>query len=79
MPSVKGVQGNFFAITPFEINFKGVTRGDFGIHNDVNRANSPGSSGCIVFLFDLGWTRFQESMTTIRNSGVEQIPLIVEH
>ena len=43
---VKGVEGNGYAITPFEVVTKqGVKRSDLLIHKD---ANAPGSLGCIV-------------------------------
>jgi hypothetical protein len=54
--AVKGVQGNAYAITPFELETnKGVTRSDVMIHND---ANVPGSMGCIVLEGD--GTEFDE-------------------
>jgi hypothetical protein len=47
---VKGVEGNGYAITPFELETsKGVKRSDVLIHND---ANGPGSMGCIVLEGD---------------------------
>jgi hypothetical protein len=47
---VRGVEGNGYAITPFELETKqGVTRSDVMIHND---ANVPGSMGCIVLEGD---------------------------
>ncbi|MBD2771993.1 hypothetical protein [Iningainema tapete] len=43
---VKGVEGNGYPITPFEVKTKdGGTRSDLLIHKD---ANIPGSMGCIV-------------------------------
>jgi hypothetical protein len=43
---VKGIDGDAYAITPFEVRTKdGVTRSDLMIHKD---ANVPGSMGCIV-------------------------------
>jgi hypothetical protein len=43
---VKGVEGNGYQITPFEVRTKsGVERSDLLIHKD---ANVPGSMGCIV-------------------------------
>ena len=42
----KGVEGNGYPITPFEVITKaGVKRSDLLIHKD---ANAPGSLGCIV-------------------------------
>jgi hypothetical protein len=50
LTSVRGVQGNAYAITPFELPTNGgVTRSDVMIHND---ANVPGSMGCIVLEGD---------------------------
>ena len=43
---VRGIDGDAYAITPFEVQTKdGVTRSDLMIHRD---ANVPGSMGCIV-------------------------------
>jgi hypothetical protein len=43
---VKGIDGNAYSITPFEVRTKeGVERSDLMIHRD---ANVPGSMGCIV-------------------------------
>jgi hypothetical protein len=43
---VRGVEGNGYAMTPFEVTTKqGVERSDLLIHKD---ANVPGSMGCIV-------------------------------
>ncbi len=47
---VKGVEGNAYAITPFELETNaGATRSDVLIHRD---ANVPGSMGCIVLMGD---------------------------
>ena len=44
--TVKGIEGNGYAITPFSVRTQeGVTRSDLMIHKD---ANAPGSLGCIV-------------------------------
>lgn len=46
LSSTKGVEGNGYPITPFEVTTKdGVKRSDLLIHKD---ANVPGSMGCIV-------------------------------
>jgi hypothetical protein len=48
LTQVKGVEGNAYAITPFEIETKeGTERSDVMIHRD---ANVPGSMGCIVLM-----------------------------
>lgn len=74
MPNHRGVRGNFYPLTPFEvITDRGGRRSDFGIHLD---ANAPGSLGCIVtdakrFALFEGW------MQRCRDIGVEQVPLFV--
>jgi hypothetical protein len=73
MPDVKGVQGNFYCITPFSIATNGDARGDFGIHFD---ANVPGSLGCIVLRTARGWEAFQRD---IANTKLKQISLVVEY
>jgi hypothetical protein len=56
----KGVEGNGYAITPFEFTTNGGTeRGDVLIHKD---ANAPGTLGCIgVSLQD--WADFERVFT----------------
>ena len=71
MPSVKGVEGNFYKINPHAITTdKGGVRGDFGIHLD---ANVPGSMGCIV-MDKTRFRDFEKVIKTIKQSG---IPLFV--
>lgn len=75
MPHVKGIEGNFYAIKPFEVFVGVVQRGDFGIHAD---ANVPGSAGCIVLPpKGNGWKVFRERMAAIAKEGVSRIPLQV--
>ena len=76
MPSVRGVEGNFYKINPHTVSIWGTTRGDFGIHRD---ANVPGSSGCIVLTSANGWAAFQKTMSAIAKSGVRQVPLAVSY
>ncbi len=73
MPQVKGVEGNFYIISPYSVPTDGDTRGDFGIHFD---ANVPGSLGCIVLRTRRGWDAFQRDIAT---TGLKQIPLVVEY
>jgi hypothetical protein len=50
LSGTKGVEGNAYPITPFEVRTKeGVERSDLLIHRD---ANVPGSMGCIVLPDD---------------------------
>lgn len=75
LPNVKGVEGSFFPIAPFQVKLSGgVTRGDFGIHFD---ANVPGSAGCIVIRNQPDWTRFLSQMKDFNRMGVKAIPLQV--
>lgn len=76
MPKVKGVEGNFYCITPFSVPTKGVTRGDFGFHFD---ANVPGSLGCIVLRTPRGWEALQRDIGNIAAAGIKQVSLIVEY
>lgn len=69
---IKGIEGTFYRVFPYEIHQAGVTRGDFGIHRD---ANVPGSAGCIVLPTKLGWPAFQREMKRISSTG--EIPLHV--
>jgi GH24 family phage-related lysozyme (muramidase) len=75
----KGIEGYAFHIFPDPVNIRGVMRGEFMVHNDTNRAVFPGSSGCIVFLFDNGWNVWRECMKEFRARGIEKIPLKVVH
>jgi hypothetical protein len=74
MPKVKGVEGNFYVISPYSVPTEGgVTRGDFGIHFD---ANVPGSLGCVVLRTRRGWEAFQRDIAA---TGLKQVPLVVEY
>jgi hypothetical protein len=72
MPNVKGVEGSFYQIWPFEVPTDGAVRGDFGIHYD---ANSPGSLGCVVLTTQRGWDAFRRDMK--KCGDVDLIPLEV--
>lgn len=76
MPGVRGVEGNFYVISPHLVMVNGVERGDFGVHFD---ANVPGSSGCVVLRTDIGWQAFGKDMKALANSGVKEIPLLVSY
>ncbi|MGJ5634237.1 hypothetical protein [Nostoc sp. CALU 1950] len=71
--STKGIEGNFFHITPDPItSSQGITRGEFGVHFD---ANGPGSAGCIVLIRKESFNTFCERMKKIADAGVNSIPL----
>jgi hypothetical protein len=76
---VRGVEGNGYPITPFEVQTKeGVTRSDLLIHRD---ANVPGSMGCIVLSgdefadFDRSFARAVKALSP----GVTTVDLNVIH
>jgi hypothetical protein len=69
--TVRGIEGNGYAITPFEVKTKdGVTRSDLMIHKD---ANVPGSMGCIV-LPEKEFNSFEEQFTKLC-AGHEKVKL----
>lgn len=76
LPNVKGVEGSFYAISPFQVVLPGVTRGDFGVHFD---ANVPGSAGCCVIQSQEHWDLFRECMEQFRLMKLQQIPLSVSY
>ncbi len=75
---VKGVEGSFFAITPYLVTLKGesLQRGDFGIHFD---ANVPGSSGCIVFRIQKEWDEFRLLMNSFQLAKIDRLRLHVSY
>jgi hypothetical protein len=76
MKHVKGVEGNFYQITPFSVVCSnGVVRGDFGIHRD---ANVQGSLGCPVMPAD-HFAKFEKQMKKLSLSGVKSIELHIEY
>jgi hypothetical protein len=79
MPQVRGVEGNFFRILPFEIQTVGDLRGDFGVHAD---RSVPGTLGCVGILEDLSpdpWDEFWMMMKVIAGEGIKTIPLDVSY
>lgn len=77
LPNVKGVEGSFYAISPFMVNAgNGVMRGDFGVHFD---ANVPGSAGCIVLPRQDHWDIWRKQIEELRKQNYQSIPLKVEY
>lgn len=76
LPHVKGIEGSFFPIAPFQVKLSSGIRGDFGIHFD---ANVPGSAGCIVLPKQHDWTAFLEAMKWLARSGIKAVPLQVSY
>lgn len=74
MPNTKGVNGNFYPITPFAVSVNGSPRSDFGIHNDTN---VPGSAGCPVITIPDHWVKFEEAMKALRDVKILSIPLFI--
>jgi len=75
----KGIEGYAFHIIPDPVRIRTIMRGEFMVHNDTNRSRFPGSSGCIVFLFDNGWNIWRRCMKEFRDQGISKIPLVVNH
>jgi hypothetical protein len=72
---VKGVEGDAYPITPFEVRTKdGVERSDLLIHRD---ANVPGSMGCIV-MTDEEYEDFCKTFASVL-VGHEKIKLFVQY
>lgn len=76
LPHVKGVEGSFYAIAPFNVRVGSVTRGDFGVHFD---ANVPGSAGCIVLDLQEHWDDWRNEIEICREKGQQSIPLAVTY
>jgi hypothetical protein len=72
----KGIEGDFFHITPDPVASPLGTRSELGIHYD---ANMPGSAGCIVLRNREGWERFCDRLHAIAKSGIKSIPLSVKY
>lgn len=74
LPKVRGVEGNFYRITPFMVKVGRRDRGDFGIHRD---ANVPGSAGCIVIADLEHWQKFEIQMKLLLKEGITRLNLYV--
>jgi hypothetical protein len=73
---VKGIEGNFYPITPTTIRTPVRTRSQFGLHADKN---VPGTAGCIGVTDDEDWAKLQLKLKEIGASGVDKIPLVVSY
>lgn len=74
MPNTKGVNGNFYAITPFMVEVNGSPRGDLGIHRETN---VPGSAGCLVITIPDHWAKFELAMKSLLDAKILSIPLFI--
>jgi hypothetical protein len=79
MPENPGVRGEFFPITPFSIDTIGDERGDFGIHQDANAADYPGTLGCIFPISKNGWNAIKRDFAHLASVGVESLPMTVTY
>ena len=64
----------FYSILPEWIKFRGVERGSFGVHRDLN---SPGTAGCIGIPEMAQWMNFMEAMERLKGRHLDDIPLAV--
>lgn len=71
----KGINGNFYQIFPYSVSIKGVNRGDFGIHLDVD---NNGTLGCIGIVAS-DWEKFKTKMTQLHNKRISKIPLLIDN
>jgi hypothetical protein len=72
----RGIEGDFFHITPDPVvSDKGV-RAELGLHFD---ANVPGSAGCVVLKNREGWLRLCDRLASIADRGVKILPLTVKY
>jgi hypothetical protein len=75
LSGTKGVEGNAYPITPFEVRTKeGVERSDLLVHRD---ANVPGSMGCIVLPHD-EFSDFEKAVAR-ELIGYEKIKLWIQY
>lgn len=74
LPTTKGVNGNFYPITPFLVKVGNEARSDLGIHKDTN---VPGSAGCIVLGLEDHWQGFEIQMKKLSSQGIIKLPLMV--
>lgn len=73
---VKGIDGNFYSITPETVHLPDKTRSGFGIHADKN---VPGTAGCLGVTNDSDWKRFQAQFVKITKLGIDKIPLVITY
>ena len=72
----RGIEGDFFHLTPDPVVSEHGARAELGIHFD---ANQPGSAGCIVLINWSGWRRFCDRIASIAQSGVKSLPVTVKY
>ena len=72
----RGVEGDFFHITPDPVVSDQGIRAELGLHFD---ANYPGSAGCVVLKNWEGWRRLCDRLASIADLGVKSLPLTVKY
>ena len=72
----RGVEGDFFHITPDPVVSVHGIRAELGIHFD---ANVPGTAGCIGLVREFGWRRLCDRLASNADSGVKSLPLTVKY
>jgi hypothetical protein len=72
----RGVEGDFFHITPDPVVSVHGIRAELGIHFD---ANVPGTAGCIGIIREFGWRRLCDRLASIADSGVKSLQLTVKY
>lgn len=80
---IRGVEGSFYAISPFSVKLPSVTRGDFGGLADAGfpskTAENAGSAGCIVIRRQDHWDTFRRLLEAFRIAGFPSLPLLVHY
>lgn len=72
---IKGVNGEFYPIYPYNTDTDGDNRGDWGIHRDIDPR--PGTMGCIGLKTETGMKALIRDMQAISDSGAKTIELEV--
>jgi hypothetical protein len=72
---IKGVNGEFYPIYPYNTNTDGDNRGDWGIHIDLDPR--PGTMGCIGLKTRVGMKALIRDMGKIASLGIKVIELEV--
>ena len=72
---VKGVNGEFYPISPYNMDTDDANRGDWGIHRDIDPR--PGTMGCIGIKTEPGMQALIREMRLIASVGIKSIELEV--
>lgn len=72
---IKGVNGEFYPIYPYNTDTDGDNRGDFGVHRDIDPR--PGTMGCVGLKTEAGMLAFIRDMALIAKLGIPTLELEV--